>query len=192
MVPPNVGHPFGQGYRAPASEQLGSASAPLPQSAPGAAPPLRLPLRRLRIMGIHLLNLPPLVGFLLALFPLVAIVTPVHLRSRRPAMRRAMSPSGTPHHLAWLTSYMRSARTLVHCLTLRVSCAATLRLGSASQSLRPPSSASGFTPGSRRWSRRLLLGRRLWLAAPNFSPTSLLIRAVKRLRMILCSPHPIW
>ena len=39
MVPPNVSHPFGQGYRAPASEQLGSASAPLPQSAPGAAPP---------------------------------------------------------------------------------------------------------------------------------------------------------
>ena len=39
VVPPNVGHPFGQGYRAPASEQLGSASAPPPQSAPGAAPP---------------------------------------------------------------------------------------------------------------------------------------------------------
>ena len=39
MVPPNVGHPFGQGYRAPALEQLGSASAPPPQSAPGAAPP---------------------------------------------------------------------------------------------------------------------------------------------------------
>ena len=39
VVPPNVGHPFGQGYRAPASEQLGSAPAPPPQSAPGAAPP---------------------------------------------------------------------------------------------------------------------------------------------------------
>ena len=39
VVPPNVGHPFGQGSRAPASEQLGSAPAPPPQSAPGAAPP---------------------------------------------------------------------------------------------------------------------------------------------------------
>ena len=38
VVPPNVSHPFGKGYRAPASEQLGSASAPPPQSAPGAAP----------------------------------------------------------------------------------------------------------------------------------------------------------
>ena len=39
MVPPNVGHPFGQGYSSPVSEQLGSAPAPPPQSAPGAAPP---------------------------------------------------------------------------------------------------------------------------------------------------------
>ena len=39
LVPPMVGHPFGQGFRAPASEQLGSATAPPPQSAPGAAPP---------------------------------------------------------------------------------------------------------------------------------------------------------
>ena len=39
MVPPMVGHPFGQGSRAAASEQLGSAQAPPPQSAPGAAPP---------------------------------------------------------------------------------------------------------------------------------------------------------
>ena len=34
VVPPKVSHPFGQVYRAPASEQLGSALAPLPQSAP--------------------------------------------------------------------------------------------------------------------------------------------------------------
>ena len=39
VVPLNVSHPFGQGYRAPALEQLGSSSAPPPQSAPGAAPP---------------------------------------------------------------------------------------------------------------------------------------------------------
>ena len=39
VVPPKVSHPFGQDYRAPASEQLGSAPAPPPQSAPGAAPP---------------------------------------------------------------------------------------------------------------------------------------------------------
>ena len=30
LVPPMVGHPFGQGFRAPASEQLGSATAPPP------------------------------------------------------------------------------------------------------------------------------------------------------------------
>ena len=39
VVHPKVGHPFGQDYRALASEQLGSAPAPPPQSAPGAAPP---------------------------------------------------------------------------------------------------------------------------------------------------------
>ena len=39
MVPPKVSHPFGQVYRAPALEQLGSAPAPPPQSPLGAAPP---------------------------------------------------------------------------------------------------------------------------------------------------------
>ena len=39
LVPPMVSHPFGQGVRAPTSEQLGSTQAPPPQSAPGAAPP---------------------------------------------------------------------------------------------------------------------------------------------------------
>ena len=39
VVPPKVSHPFGQDYRALASEQLGSAPAPPPQSARGAAPP---------------------------------------------------------------------------------------------------------------------------------------------------------
>ena len=39
LVPPMVGHPFGQDVRAPASEQLGSAQAPPPHSALGAAPP---------------------------------------------------------------------------------------------------------------------------------------------------------
>ena len=38
-VPPNVYHPLGQGVRAPASEQLGSSSAPQPQAALGAALP---------------------------------------------------------------------------------------------------------------------------------------------------------
>ena len=38
-VPPNAYHPLGQGVRAPASELLGSSSAPQPQAAPGAAPP---------------------------------------------------------------------------------------------------------------------------------------------------------
>ena len=39
VVPPNVCHPLGQGSRAPASEQLGSSSAPQPQPAPGVVPP---------------------------------------------------------------------------------------------------------------------------------------------------------
>ena len=39
VVPSSVGHPFGEGSRAPASEQLGSTTAPPPLSAPGAAPP---------------------------------------------------------------------------------------------------------------------------------------------------------
>ena len=38
-VPPTASHPLGQGVRAPAVEQLGSASTPQPQAAPGAAPP---------------------------------------------------------------------------------------------------------------------------------------------------------
>ena len=106
--------------------------------------------------------------------------------------RRAMSPSGTPLLLVWQTSFMRSVRTLVHCLTPRVSLAAVLSLGSASQRLRLPSSTSGSTPGSRRWSRRLLLGRRIWLAAPNLSRTSSpLVRVVTRWRMIFCSRRPI-
>ena len=39
LVPPMVGHPFGQGVRALASERLGSAQAPPPHSAPGAVLP---------------------------------------------------------------------------------------------------------------------------------------------------------
>ena len=62
---------------------------------------------------------------------------------------------------------MRSARTLVLCLTLRVLHAVVLRLGLASQRLRPPSSASGSTLASRRCSQRLLLGLSLWLVAPS-------------------------
>ena len=38
-VPPNAYHPLGQGVRAPAMEQPGSAPAPQHQTAPGAAPP---------------------------------------------------------------------------------------------------------------------------------------------------------
>ena len=49
-VPPNAYHPLGQGVRAPAMEQPGSAPAPQHQTAPGAAPP---PLRLLRVMGIQ-------------------------------------------------------------------------------------------------------------------------------------------
>ena len=52
VVPPNVGHPFGQGYRAAASEQLGSASAPPPPSAP-------LQLLRLRRLRVPLRPPPP-------------------------------------------------------------------------------------------------------------------------------------
>ena len=43
VTPSSIGHPFGQGSRAPASEQLGSASAPHPLSAPVAATPSSAP-----------------------------------------------------------------------------------------------------------------------------------------------------
>ena len=113
LVPPMVGHPFGQGFRALASEQLGSATAPPSQPAPPPQP-LRHLLTRLCVLRIHLLNPPLLVGFRLALRPLVTVVTPIHHRSRRPARRKAMSPSETPLLLVWQTLFMRSARTLVH------------------------------------------------------------------------------
>ena len=136
-------HPLGQGVRALAMEQPSSAPTPPP-------PPLLLPLRLLRVMGIRLPNRPPSVGFLLAHLPLAQLVTPVRRRSRRPVMRRAMSPSDAPHLRVWLTSFMRSARILVRSRTLRVRRAADMRPGSANQNLRPPDSASGFIPGSRR------------------------------------------
>ena len=153
--------PLGQGARAPAMEQSGSASAPQPQT-------LRVPLRPLppllcrlsllrvmgnrlpRIMGNRLPNRRLLVEFLQALLPLAQLVTPVHRRSRRPVTRRAMSPSETPLRLVWRTSFTRSVRIHVRAQTLRVHRAVDLRLGSASRSLRPPSSASGSIPGLRR------------------------------------------
>ena len=199
MAPSSIGHPFGQGSRAPASEQLGSASAPQPLSAPLPLlslfwlrlpllhlQPLRLPLRRLRVLRIRLLNPPRLVGFRLVLRLLVTVVTPIHPQSRRPVRRRAMSPAETPLLLVWQTSFMRSVRTLVPCLTPRVTLAAVLSLGSASQRLQLPGSTSGSTPGSRR----LLLGRRLWLASPSLSRiSSPPVRVISRWRMISCSPR---
>ena len=152
-VVPAYAFPLDQGARAPAMEQSGSASAPQPQLAPGAAPPpppLLFRLRLLRVMGIRLPNRQHLFGFLQALLQLAQLVTLVRHRSRRPVKRRAMSPSETPPRLVWLTSSMRSARILVRCRTLHVHPAAGLRLVSASLSLRPPDSASDFTPGLRR------------------------------------------
>ena len=139
-------HPLGQGVRAPAMEQPGSHPA---RSLRRLRVPLR-PLCLLRVMGVRLPNRLPPVGFLLVLLPLAQLVTPVRRRSRRPVMRRAMSPSETLHLLVWLTSFMRSARMLVRFRTLSVRRAAGLRLGSASQSLRTPDSASGFIPESWR------------------------------------------
>ena len=43
VAPSSIDHPFGQGSRAPASEQLGSTSAPQPLSAPVAAAPSSAP-----------------------------------------------------------------------------------------------------------------------------------------------------
>ena len=97
-----------------------SSQAPLPlRSLRRLQVPLRPPphllfrLSLLRVMGIHLPNRQPLVGFLWALLPLAQLVTPARRRSRRPVMRRAMSPSETPPRLVW------SARTHVHCRTPR-------------------------------------------------------------------------
>ena len=189
VVPSSVGHPFGQGSRAPASEQLGSATAPPPLSAPGAAPP-HSASQAPPPPPPHYGDPPPqpsTSGWVPPGPPPTRNRYDSHSsRSRRPARRRAKSPSETLLLLVWQALFMRSVRILVRCLTPCVSHAAVLSLGSASQSLRPPSSASGSTPESRRWSRRL------WLAAPNLSRiSSPLVRVITRLRMIFCSPHPI-
>ena len=79
---------------------------------------------------------------------------------RRPVSLRVSLPHG------WLTSFMRSAltRALFRMRGLRV---AGLRLGSASLRLRPRGSASACTLALRRYRRRWLPGRRLWLAEPS-------------------------
>ena len=131
--------------------------------------PLRVPQPvRLRILS-HLLvllhNPPRLAGFLLALLLRVLVVTRWSL-SRRPVSLRVSLPSVTLLPPGWLTSFMRSAltRALFLMRKLRV---AGLRLGSASLRLRPHGSASECTLALRRYRRRWLPGRRLWLAAPS-------------------------
>ena len=86
--------------------------------------------------------------------------------SRRPASPRVSLTPVTLLPPGWLTSFMRSALTHALFLMLRL-CVAGLRFGSASLRLRPRGSASECTLASRRYKRRWLPGRRLWLAAPS-------------------------
>ena len=145
--------------------------------------PIHLCLRSLlRVMEIHHPNPPRQVGLLLALLPLVPLVTVVLRQSRRLAKRRATSPLKIPHRHAWLTLFIRSALTPVCLRTPHVNRAAVSRLGSASQSLLLLGHASDFTPGLRRW--RLVW--RLWLVIPNLFPRLFLhARVAKRLKIVL-------
>ena len=106
--------------------------------------------------------------FLLALLLRVLVVT-----RRRPVSQRVSLPPVTLLPPGWLTSFMKSA--LTHALFLmRGLRVAGLRLGSASLRLRPRGSASECTLALRRYRRRWLPGRRLWLAAPSHCHASYL------------------
>ena len=83
---------------------------------------------------------------------------------------------------------MRFAQSLALFMTY-VLLGTVLRLGSASLRLRPPGSASVCILVLRRCRRRLLLGRRLWLAAPSrFLVSSLRVRALTLWQMTLSLP----
>ena len=149
-----------------------SAPQPAPSSrAPPSAAPHTTPRASARQAPhpSHLLvllrNPPRLDGFLLALLLRVLVMTRRSL-SRRPVSQRVSLTPVTLLLRVWLTSYMRSALTRALFLTLRLRVAG-LRLGSASLRLRPRGSASECTLALRRYRRRWLPGRRLWLAAPS-------------------------
>ena len=132
-----------------------------PQPAPSSrAPPSAAPHIILSHLLVLLSNPPRLDGFLLALLLRVLVMT------RRSLSQRVSLTPVTLLLRVWLTSYMRSALTRALFLTLRLRVAG-LRLGSASLRLWPRGSASECTLALRRYRRRWLPGRRLWLAAPS-------------------------
>ena len=147
--------PLGQGTRAPAMEQLSSASAPQPQAAPGAAAPPStsfVPPQPPPRYGD-----PPPQPSTSGWVP----SGPSPTRSARDFRSSSESEASDAEsdvsfrdsassRLADLIYNMRSALIHVRARTLRVRRTANLRLGSASKSLRPPGSASGFIPESRR------------------------------------------
>ena len=149
VVPSSVGHPFGQGSRAPASEQLGFASAPPPLSAPGAAPPpsaSQAPPPPPPRYG----DPPPqpsTSGWVPPGPPPTRNRRDSHSSSESEASEAESDVSFRDSAASRLADlFTRSVRTLVLYLTPRVSHAAVLSLGSANQSLRPPSSASAPPP----------------------------------------------
>ena len=124
---PAYAYPLDQGARAPAMEQSGYASAPQPQLAPGAAPP-----------------------------PSASYIPPPPRYGDPPPQPSTSGwiPSGPPPARSARDSRSSSeseASDAESDVSFRDSASsAGLRLGSASLSLRPPDSASGFTPGLRR------------------------------------------
>ena len=127
---------------------------PLPVRLHGLLQPFRL-----------LRNPPCLVGFHLTLLRLDHVTTRLRLTRRSVKVNQSRLLM-TPLPLGWLNSFMRSALTLALSLILRL-LGAVLRPGLVNQRLRPRSSASDCTLTSRRYRRRWLLGRSLWLDAPS-------------------------
>ena len=152
-VPPTAPPSVSQGVRAP------------PEAAPGPAPR----------PSAASANRPPPPGFEV---PPSQPSTSGWVPSGPPPSRSApdsrtsseLEDSDTESVLSWRDSASSRLANLIFevCPESRpLADAAVLRPGSASQSLRLPVSASGFTPGSRRWSRRCLFVRRLWLVVSS-------------------------
>ena len=147
-VPPTAYHPLGQGVRAPAMGQLGSAAAPQSQAAPGAAPPPAASSAP-PLPPLHYGDPPPqpsTSGWVPSGLPPFRSACDSHTSSESEASDAESDVSVRDSTSSRLADLIYEV-----CPNSRpVSDAAGLRPGSTSQSLWPPDSASGFTLGVRR------------------------------------------
>ena len=189
LVPPMVGHPFGQDVRAPASEQLGSAASfgSGCRSSASQAPPHPPPRYE---------DPPPQ--------PSTSGWVPPGPPPTRPRRDSHSSSESEASEAESDVSFRDSASSRLADLTYEV-CPDSRPLIDTTRAPRcgfevwfgqPEATASkhgsGSTLASRRCSQRLLLGLRLWLVAPNLSlMSSPHVRVDTPLRMIPCSPRPI-